>query len=375
MPRVKTIQQGKRTQATVTSLYNPTPVGVGAKLTRTRTISLNQTGPNCIQKAHSRLLSNYFSYLLKTNVVSRINKLTVDIDGVLDTYSVEEDDGAGGKTVVPGYGGGLGDVIGHMFDDINNLRPTKYGQLFTRDELIYLKDLYNTTLNNELPVIDAESNIDNNNAVNPGDTMFTRSIQNFINESLRYSENPALFKNYFSIDVLFIPSMYYWFGSLDGVSNSRYEGLHPNSELTAMIGREMSTVSWDGEKYITNKNHPDSVRPLTDYLTVRRIPIEPSYFTYPGHALVIKGYDKDYRGLGPCYLIQNSWGPSWNRKIAKCDSAGTGRWISAEIINKLIYGIIRIEFPNTNVFAYGITKRKGKRKTKNKRKQTRRLKK
>ena len=111
---------------------------------------------------------------------------------------------------------------------------------------------------------------------------------------------------------------------------------------------------------------------LQTYLLGKGIIVDPSTYDYPGHALVIKGYDPNYLGLGiACYLIQNSWGPTWNRKITKCTAGGSGRWIDISVIHALIYGVLRIIFPEN--YGFGITKRKKQTKQSRRRIKTRRL--
>jgi len=363
-----------------------------ATLARSNTTAYTQTEPDCIQKAHSRLLSNYFSYLLKTNDVKRINKLSFNFDTYLDTYSVEEDNASGGKDWVHGYGGGLSDVIAKINAGILNLTTEpEYAKIFTKPEISFLRQVLNGMPKDDdgMPqvVIESDDNSildDHGNIIgiwNPGDSTIIKSVTDFMNNgSLFYpSSSPGilLFKSYISVDILLVPSMYYWLGSLDGVSNIIPDGITPPAELVNIMRAELRTVTWSNIKYTST--HAED-KQLRAYLNTRGIIVDPSTYEYPGHALVIKGYDPNYLGNGACYLIQNSWGPSWNRKITTCTKGGSGRWIDASIIDALIYGVLRIVFPQN--YGFGITKRKRKRvsfkkpnKSKSKRKQTRRLKK
>jgi C1A family cysteine protease len=122
-------------------------------------------------------------------------------------------------------------------------------------------------------------------------------------------------------------------------------------------------LSWSKTKYVgTNTSC------LKQYFTSNGLGNNISiYKGYPGHALVIKGYDQDYMGSGiPCYFIQNSWGDRWNN-----GSAG-GRWISSELIELLSYEVTMIVPSETG---FGIRKKKTQKRKTNKRKErkTRRI--
>ena len=324
---------------------------VQGNLNRTHTTPVNQIGDSCIQVAHSRLLSNYFSFILGINDTLRINKITNDFNKALDTYTFTETSGK----VVKGYGGAIGNVLGIVIEDVVGNINSIYKNIFTITEHQIIISKLTTIRGN---ILDAtkqpEALIENNEAkktLNPGDRSFIVAINEFMKDTNKYTNNQGvdtrqLFVNYIGIEILLIPSIFFWLASLDGTDDRT--GCTPPQNIKNLMPNELNSVTWNGKKYIGTDY---SIRGDVNFAKIKEANTKRAYLKYPGHALVVKGYDSNYLNLGfPCYLIQNSWGVSWNPSIL-----APGRWIDATIINQLIYEVVWIDI--RNIRGHGTTKK------------------
>jgi hypothetical protein len=355
------------------SLLNPGPLPPRPSFARSFTDPFEQLDSDCIKKAHSRLLSNYFCYLLQENNPVVINQVTFAFDAALNNYTYQETK----KKIIKGYGGHLKDVLGRIIDGIkkSNLNATIYTGVFNIAQQGSLRDALNIIGKSD---IDSEDNATDEVDVshkpvfhNPGNIAFSVIAHEFCNEAIRYAATPTFFLNYFCVSILLVPSFYYWFSQLD---NTNIYSMPP--DLKTCVENEISRVRWDGPDSIDGKYKPNGIKtssPVLNRYTINNNLPKPlkQCFGWEGHEFVIKGYDPNYLGFGiACYFIQNSWGANWNKTCSIVDAPG--RWVEAAAINMVLYGVIKIIFPPTTYWAQGITKRKKKPNKSKKQKQSRR---
>ena len=321
-------------------------------LVRAKTMPFEQQISDCIKKAHSRLLSNYFCYLLSENDPSIINKITFAFDKALDKYVYVESP----TSKVKEYGGDLNDALGQIVDGlkkITNIKETIYKNVFNASQK---KNLYYKLHKIAMPETEYEDNLINVGFYfKPGE--ISSVISEFCRDSIKYDHpNENIFVSYFCVSILLVPSFYYWFSRLDNTNTSDMD-----PELKQCVDQEVKNVDWVGRSSIDGKYVPQpNGEKLTNYLTRNNLPpANPECFGWEGHEIVVKGYDP----TSACYFIQNSWGPNWNKTSGRCSQPASGRWISKDVLDKVVYGVLKIVFPPTNVFTFGqgITKRKRKR--------------
>lgn len=347
-------------------------------LKRSITEPFDQTVSDCIKKAHSRLLSNYFCYLLKENNPVVINRVTIAFDAALDNYTYQETK----KIIIKGYGGYLKDVVGRIIDGIKggiikgivqNINTTIYKGVFDAPQLANLRVVLNSINKPDIEIEDnATDEVDFlHNPVfhNPGNPVFSDTAFEFCTDAIKYAPpDSKYFLSYFCVSILLVPSFYYWFSRLDNTNNYAMP-----VDLKTCVINEISRVRWVGPDSTNGKYKPNGKNSpvLLRYIVINGLP-KPlkQCFGWEGHEFVIKGYDPNYLGsMIACYFIQNSWGANWNKTCSIVD--GAGRWVEAEAINMVLYGVGKIIFPD-NYWGQGITKRKKKPNKTKKQKQSRR---
>jgi hypothetical protein len=378
----KTVKVSKTPISKVGNLHGITSASsIVPVIIRSNSIPFEQKKSDCIQKAHSRLLSNYFCYLLSENNRSIINKITVNFDKALNKYAYEESP----VSIVKGYGGDLNDVLGQVVNglkNITNIKQTIYKDVFNDSQKTIL---YNKLHQIAIPDTEYEDNSDvdpNTNGIRgylkPGNC--TQTISEFCSDSIKYDPpHENIFVSYFCVSILLVPCFYYWFSRLDNTNIYNMD-----TDLKNYMIQEVQNVYWMGTSPSNGKyEHLPNAEKLTTYLTGKNLfplPANSECFGWEGHEIVVKGYTANYNSSGiACYFIQNSWGANWNKTPGTCaqSSPSSGRWISADVLNNVVYGVSKIVFPGPSEFTFGkgITKRKRKPISKkiNKSSKTRRL--
>lgn len=314
---------------------------------RNETMPLDQDKPNCLQKSHARLLSNWIGIELGINDVYTLNNLTKGFDYTLSNYCVF----VIGEGMVPDYGGWLQEVLGTTFETIQDgtYVSEKYLPRFFED-IDDVKTFINTT---PAPDVESDDNVNDDNTIRmPGDPLIVASIQNFVNTTPRYDNNNNFFKRYIALDMVLTPNFYHWLGSL---TSTTPDFTSPAQVICDNIAAEINSVMWDGEKYVPPPHpHPQPLGPLgvdllqayfdvqlPKLLDANGVALVASDFgDYPGHSFVIKGHcglnDPVSGIIRWYYFVQNSWGFDWN------PAGQGGRWIPCDIIHMTVYGTIRI---------------------------------
>ena len=268
-----------------------------------------------------------------------------------------------------------GETIKGIVQDINN---TIYKDVFNVQQLADLRVALNSIVKPDIVIEDnATDEVDLFFLTpvfhNPGNTAFSDTAFEFCTDAIKYAPpDSKYFLSYFCVSILLVPSFYYWFSQLDNTNNYAMP-----VDLKTCVINEISRVRWVGPDSTNGKYKPNGLKNsspvLLKYIVNNGLPRPlKQCFDWEGHEFVIKGYDPNYLGLGiACYLIQNSWGANWNKTCSIVDDAG--RWVEAEAINMVLYGVGKITFPPPQYWGQGITKRKKKpNKTKKQTKQSRR---